>query len=94
MVMEGIQFEEDREYAGLKARAVDGGAEKQSFMMGLLEKVGITDKTTANFALLGVAIVLLGITIYMYSGIFAEPKRDWAADAKLRILMENTQPHY
>lgn len=92
--MEGIQFEEDREYSGLKARAVQGGAEKQSFMMGLLEKVGIEDKTTANFALLGVAIVLLGITIYMYSGIFAEQKKDWSLDAKLRMQTESAQQHY
>lgn len=92
--MEGIQFEEDREYSGLKGRAVQGSAEKQSFMMWLLEKAGVEDKTTANFALLGVAVVLFGITLFLYAGIFAEPKKDLSLDAKIRMQVESTQQHY
>lgn len=70
--MQGIEFEEDKNYQGLKAQTLSTPAIKQGFIMKLLEKAGVSDKSTANFILLGVAAIFFGITIYLYAGILGE----------------------
>lgn len=67
--MQGIEFEEDKDLRELQLKAVSGSTEKPSFVMKLLEKVGVTDKRTANIILLGIAIIFFSITIYLYSGL-------------------------
>lgn len=67
--MQGIEFEDDKNMSGLSMKAPQAPAEKQSFMMKLLEKVGIKDKATANFILLAIAVIFFAITIYLYAGI-------------------------
>lgn len=67
--MQGIEFEDDKNMSGISAKAPQVPVGKQSFMMKLLEKMGITDKATANFILLGIAVVFFAITIYLYAGV-------------------------
>lgn len=81
--MQNIEFDENKEIQGQTVP----NSETQSFMMGLLAKVGVEDKTTANFILAGVAGIGFGITIFMYAGMFSEPKKDLALDAQAIIIM-------
>lgn len=61
--MQNIEFEEENSYQ-IKDVIV-----KQSFMKSILSKVGISEPMTANYVLLGVAVVLFGVTIFMYAGL-------------------------
>mgnify|MGYP001613080673 CR=1 FL=1 len=67
--MQGIEFEEDKNYQGLKAQALAPVMEKQGFIMKLVMKTGVTDRATVNLILLAVAAIFFGITIYLYAGI-------------------------
>lgn len=69
--MQGIEFEDDRTYGGLSTKAqIPVG--KPSWMLRMLYAMGISDKTTANFILLGVAMVLFGFAIFTYAGILGK----------------------
>lgn len=70
--MQGIEFEEGNNLHSLKAKTLSTPVAKQGFLMGLVEKTGIADKTTANFILLGIAMIFFGITIFLYAGILGE----------------------
>lgn len=61
--MQNIEFEEENSYQ------IKDVIAKQSFMKSLLSKAGISDPMTANYVLLGIAVVLFGITIFMYAGL-------------------------
>ena len=67
--MQGIEFEEDKNLAGLKPVAYQTPATRNGIILKLVEKAGIEDKTTANVILLGIAAIFFGITIYLYAGI-------------------------
>lgn len=67
--MQGIEFEDDRNLSGLVTKMVVKPASGQSSMIRILAKVGIEDKTTANYILLGVSVVFFGVTIFLYAGI-------------------------
>lgn len=67
--MQGIEFEEDKNYQGLKTQTLSTPVAKKGFLLKLLEKAGITDKSTANLILLSIAAIFFGITIYLYAGI-------------------------
>lgn len=84
--MQNIEFNENEELQWANGQTVQN-SEKPSFMMGLLEKAGVGDKTTANFILAGVAGIGFGITIFLYAGMFSEPKKDLALDAQAIIIM-------
>jgi len=64
--MQGIEFETDQ----ISNKYTIGVMMKQSWMVKLLEKAGVTDKATANFVLLGLAIIFFCITIILYAGVF------------------------
>lgn len=70
--MQGIEFEEDNNLQGLKAQTVSTPVAKDGFIIRLLAKAGIADKSTANLILLGIAAIFFGITIYLYAGILGE----------------------
>lgn len=70
--MQGIEFEEDKNYQGLKAKTFSSPSRSKSAMMELLEKAGITDKATANLILLGITAFFFGITIFLYAGILGD----------------------
>lgn len=70
--MQGIEFEEDKDYRGLKVKTLATPLKKQSLMMGILEKAGVADKSTANLILLGIAAFFFGITIFLYAGILGD----------------------
>lgn len=61
--MQNIEFEEENSYQ------IKDVIAKQSLMKSILSKVGISDPMTANYVLLGVAVVLFGVTIFMYAGL-------------------------
>lgn len=67
--MQGIEFEEDKNYQGLKAQASSTPGAKGGFIISLLAKAGIKDKSIANLILLGTAAIFFGIAIYLYAGI-------------------------
>lgn len=89
--MQGIEFEDSKDFQGLKVREVPHAVEKQSFMMGLLEKAGVEDKTTANFILLSIAAIGFGIATFLYAGILTEPAKDWSLDAKAAMMAQKMQ---
>lgn len=67
--MQGIEFEDEKDLGIVSAVGAQTPEGKPSFMVSLLEKTGVTDKSTANLILLVIAIVLFGITIFLYSGL-------------------------
>ena len=87
--MQGIEFEDDGNYNGLQTRASQVPVGKPSFMMRLLAKAGIIDKTTANLILLGLALIFFGITIFLYASALSVPQKNWALDAKAIKEMHN-----
>jgi hypothetical protein len=90
--MQGIEFEEDSSFSRLSPRASQIPSGKPSFMLRALKKVGVIDKTTANFILLGVAVIFFGVAIFLYAGIFGDniPSKQTAEQIadKVRILRE------
>lgn len=87
--MQGIDFEDDRNFSGISSQVPTQSTEP-SFMMGVLAKVGVMDKTTANFILLGIAATGLGVTIFLYAGALVEKEKDWSLDAKAIMEMQRT----
>lgn len=69
--MQGIEFEEDKDYQGLKLKTFENTVARQGFIMRLLERIGVADTTTANFILLGIVAVFFGIAIFLYAGILS-----------------------
>lgn len=67
--MQGIEFEEDKNYQGLKVETLSAPSARGGFIIKLLAKVGIEDKSTANIILLGIVAIFFGITIYIYAGV-------------------------
>ncbi len=63
---------------------------KEPAMVKWLTKLGIKDEETANFVLLGIAGLFLGITIFIYAGLFAETPRDLAAEKRAILIMQNS----
>lgn len=70
--MQGIEFEEDKNFQGLKAQTLSAQVAKQGFLMSLLEKLGVNDKPAANLILLAIAAIFFGITIFLYAGVLGE----------------------
>lgn len=86
--MEGIEFETDQiSRAGSQYSAET----KKSAMMNLLQKLGIHNETTANFTLLGIVAIFLGIAIFMYADILVKPKTNNAAEARAILIMNGFQ---
>ena len=67
--MQGIEFEEDRNFQDIKVKTLTESPAKQGFIIDLLAKAGIADKSTADIVLLGIAAIFFGITIFLYAGI-------------------------
>ena len=61
--MHDIEFEEENSYQ------IKNVVVKQSFMKSILSNVGVSDPATANYVLLGVAVALFGIALFMYAGL-------------------------
>ncbi len=86
--MSEVEFETDKTYS---ASAVGYSTEKkESTMVRGLIKLGIKDPETANFVLLGIAGLFLGIAIFMYADVLAEPERDLAAEERAILIMKNS----
>lgn len=90
--MQGIEFEEDKNFQGSNVATPPDTIEKKGFIIDFLAKAGITDKSTANLILLGVAAIFFGITIFLYAGILGEnipPKQSVAQiEAQARVMRE------
>ena len=68
--MDDIKFETDQ------VPRMNLSTAKESALAKWIVKLGITDNTTtANYILLATAILFIGITIFMYAGIFSEPEQ-------------------
>ncbi|MBI5077907.1 MAG: hypothetical protein HZB11_00880 [Candidatus Yonathbacteria bacterium] len=90
--MQGIEFEEDKNFSGLSKTAPQALEAKPSLMMKLLERIGVVDKTTANFILLGVAAIFFGVTIFLYARTLVEPAKDWSLDEKVILEAQRLRP--
>ncbi|HBB44191.1 MAG: hypothetical protein UW27_C0011G0017 [Parcubacteria group bacterium GW2011_GWA1_44_13] len=95
--MQGIEFEDDKDFQGLKASGLKVGTfevpvAKQGPFLKLLEKAGIDDKATGNFVILGIAAILFGIAMFLYAGILGEnvPSKQSTEEimAQLKVLKE------
>ena len=90
--MQGIEFEEDRNYQ------INTGADRQtatsrpSSIMKMVFKMGVSDPATVNYILLGLAAIFFGVAIFLYAGILGETKpQKMTAQQQLiqaRTLME------
>lgn len=89
--MQGIEFEEDKDYQGLKAKTIANAPAKQGFIMKTMERIGFADKSTANLVLLGLVALLFGTAIFLYAGILTEPARDWSLDARAILEAQKYQ---
>lgn len=70
--MGDIEFDLDNNQ-GLKNSSSNVEAQaKRSFLVGLLAKMGIADPAIANFILVGVAGLFLGIAVFIYAGVLGE----------------------
>lgn len=68
--MEGIEFDVDGNQ-GLKnspSNIIDV-KKRNSFLVGLLVKIGVDDPAIANFILVGIAGLFLGVAVFLYAGI-------------------------
>lgn len=87
-MMQNIEFETDQ--SSLASIKKYGVTPKQSKMVQLLEKLGVTNPVTANYILLGIAVILFGITIFMYRGIFGEQKAPTMSPAEQQTILKMT----
>ena len=67
--MQGIEFEEEKSFNTPPIVHSKEPTGRPSLILGLLIKIGVSDRTTANIILLGIALVFFGITIFLYAGI-------------------------
>ncbi len=86
--MQGMEFETDQ--INRASQSQYSTEKREPTMVRWLIKLGINDPATANFILLGIAGIFIGITIFMYAGIFAEPERDLEAEARAILIMQNS----
>lgn len=68
--MQGIDFEDDRNFSGISSR-IPVQTAKPSFLLRLLARVGVEDIAVANYILLGVAAIFFGITIFLYADLLS-----------------------
>ena len=80
--MQGIEFEEDKVYQGLKTKTFEVPVAKQGFIMKLMERIGFADKSTANLVLLAITAILFGAAIFLYAGVLTQPAKNWSLDAR------------
>lgn len=72
--MQGIEFEEDKNNEIVRSEGQQTATVKTGPIMKIVLKMGVSDATTANFILLGIVAVLLGITVFLYAGIMSSPE--------------------
>lgn len=89
--MQGIEFEEDKSFSASSTGAEQVYERKTGFITGLLLKIGIVDKTTANLILLGLAVIFFGIAIFIFAGIIAGPTKDWSLDQRAGLEAQKYQ---
>lgn len=65
--MSGIEFEENGIYQTKTKLDGESINSKPGAMIQFLLKIGVKDINTANYILIGVAVVLFGIIIFIYS---------------------------
>lgn len=70
--MQGIEFEEDKNNEIIRSEGQQTATVKTGPIMKIVLKMGVSDATTANFILLGIVAVLLGITVFLYAGVLGE----------------------
>lgn len=89
--MEGIEFETDKSYAPDSYAQQETSSPYAPMMVRWLMGTGITDLATANYILIGMAGIGLGVTIFLYASALAEPKIDRVAEARAVLLMQSSR---
>lgn len=87
--MQNIEFETDKSYPA--GAYTSGEVAREPMMVRWLAKVGITDTSLANYILIGVAGIFLGVTVFLYANVLSEPAKDWSLDARIIMEMQQTR---
>lgn len=91
--MQGIEFEDDNNYTlNQTAGAGEGAEHKASPLLRMVFKLGVTDIAIANYILIGVAVIIFGITIFIYADILSGVKYDPTLDSKAISEMIKNSP--
>lgn len=82
--MDNIEFEADN----VATTTQYTGTQKKSGMVKLLMGLGVKDEATANYILIGLSVILLALTVYLYMGILGTPNVDQAVLDREAALMQ------
>jgi hypothetical protein len=71
--MQGIEFEEEKDATATTAKVLPHEKiERPSAMLQILEILGVSDKSTGNLILLGVATIFLVIAFFLYARVLRD----------------------
>lgn len=87
--MQGIEFETDKVNEG--NRTQEAPAQKTPTMTRWLMLIGITDASMANYILIGIAGIGIGLTILIYSNTFTNSSVDLNAETRAILIMQNNR---
>lgn len=87
--MQGIEFENDKDVGINNSSEVSPS--KVPLMVGWLMRIGIADTAMANYVLISIAGIGIGLTIFMYANALAEPKKDLSLDARAILIMNSSR---
>lgn len=89
--MQGIEFETDKSYTPSSYAQQGAPAQQTPTMVRWLMRIGVVDISSANYILLGIAGLFLGVTIFLYAGALSEPAKDWSLDARASLEAQKLQ---
>lgn len=87
--MQGIEFENDKDVGVNSSSEVSSS--KVPLMVGWLMQLGISDMAVANYILIGIAGIGIGLTIFIYANALAEPKEDLSLDVRAILIMNSSK---
>lgn len=87
--MQGIEFEDEVSGSSFSVDNSNTSGGKSSLMFRTLGALGITDKATANFILLGIAAGFLTVAFFLYADLIRKniPSNQDAAQVAARLKM-------
>lgn len=72
--MSDIEFEETKIYQSTTGFGKSQSSLKYGLLMRLLLGIGVKDENTANKILIGIAVIFLCLTVFIYSTTFIKPE--------------------
>lgn len=87
--MQGIEFETDKAIEG--NRIQETPAQKTPTMTRWLMLIGITDASMANYILIGIAGIGIGLTIFIYANALTNSVTDLNAETRAILIMQTNR---